>query len=92
MSKLDFASYRGGGKVERGVGFHEWRRRRLVAWGREGGGRAGCEVLRVAECGTHVLNNVFNVIIYLVKQMSANLVHIILINVIQNAEANLFLK
>ena len=46
----------------------------------------------IPNCGTHVLNNVFNVIIYLVKQMSANLIHVILINVIQNAEANLFLK
>ena len=41
-------------------------------------------------CDTHVLNNVYNVIIYLVKQMSANLIHSILINLIWNAEANLF--
>ena len=46
----------------------------------------------VQNCDTHVLNNVFNVIIYLVKQMSANSIHVIPINIIQNAEANLFLK
>ena len=46
----------------------------------------------IPNCDTHVLNNVFNVITYLVKQMSANLIHIILINIIQNAEANLFFK
>ena len=40
--------------------------------------------LKLHFCGTHVLNNVFNVIIYLVKQMSTNLIHVILINVIQN--------
>ena len=43
-------------------------------------------------CNTHVLNNVFNVKIYLVKQMSANLIYVILINVIQNAKANQFFK
>ena len=46
----------------------------------------------IPNCDTHVLNNVFNVITYLVKQMSANSIHVILINVIQNAEANLFFK
>ena len=46
----------------------------------------------IPNCGTHVLNNVFNVITCLVKQMSANLIHVILINIIQSTEANLFFK